>query len=109
MVLIGVLVALKAIGKVISMPVMLGFILLAGTVVNNAILLLDQINLGRKSGLAINKAVHEAVNIRFRPIMMTALSDVAGTTPLAFELALGSERFSPLAVTVIGGILTQLF
>ncbi len=109
LVLIGVLIALKLSGKVISMPVMLGFILLAGTVVNNAILLIDQINLGRQDSLPINKAVHEAVDIRFRPIMMTALSDVAGMTPLASELALGSERFSPLAVTVIGGILAATF
>jgi len=49
------------------------------------------------------------VKARFRPIMMTALSDVAGMLPLALQLALGAERFSPLAITVIGGILAATF
>lgn len=109
LVLIGVITALKISGKVISMPVILGFILLAGTVVNNAILLLDTINANRSQGLGVTQAIRAGVKSRFRPIMMTALSDVAGMTPLALELALGSERFSPLAVTVIGGILAATF
>ncbi|SFR17725.1 efflux RND transporter permease subunit [Desulfoscipio geothermicus] len=46
----------------------------------------------------------EAVAARYRPIIMTALSDVAGMLPLALELSLGAERFSPLATVVIGGI-----
>ncbi len=109
LVLIGVVTALKISGKVISMPVLLGLILLAGTVVNNAILLLDAIGINRREGADIHAAIRGAVESRFRPIMMTALSDVAGMTPLALELALGSERFSPLAVTIIGGILAATF
>ncbi|MDI6705365.1 MAG: efflux RND transporter permease subunit [Bacillota bacterium] len=107
--LIGVVMALRIAGKVISMPVMLGFILLAGTVVNNAILLLDAINMNREQGVGVKEAIRKGVETRFRPIMMTALSDVAGMLPLALELALGSERFSPLAVTIIGGILAATF
>ncbi len=109
LVLVGVAAALKISGKVISMPVILGLILLAGTVVNNAILLLDAININRRQGAGTAQAIRAAVENRFRPIMMTALSDVAGMTPLALELALGSERFSPLAVTIIGGILAATF
>ncbi len=109
LVLIGVVTALKISGKVISMPVLLGLILLAGTVVNNAILLLDAIRINRAGGTSLHAAIRGAVESRFRPIMMTALSDVAGMMPLALELALGSERFSPLAVTIIGGILAATF
>jgi multidrug efflux pump subunit AcrB len=92
-----------------SMPVLLGLILLAGTVVNNSILLVDSINGERTKGASINAAVEEGIRSRFRPIMMTALSDVVGMIPLALQLALGSERFSPLAITVIGGILAATF
>jgi len=104
-VLIGVAPALFLTGKTVSMPVLLGFILLAGTVVNNAILLVEHITAGRERGKPRAAAIIEAVQVRFRPIMMTAFSDVAGMLPLALELSLGSERFSPLAITVIGGIL----
>lgn len=104
MVAIGVAPALGLTGRVISMPVLLGIILLAGTVVNNSILLVDAINDHRQKGFEIREAIELAIRARFRPIMMTALSDVVGMLPLAMQLALGSERFSPLAVTVIGGI-----
>ncbi|MDF2533659.1 MAG: AcrB/AcrD/AcrF family protein, partial [Clostridia bacterium] len=89
----------------ISMPVLLGFILLAGTVVNNAILLIDFAISFREKGYSIEESLVEGVKARFRPIMMTALSDVAGMLPLAMQLALGAERFSPLAITVTGGII----
>ncbi|MDW7667927.1 MAG: efflux RND transporter permease subunit [Bacillota bacterium] len=105
LVVIGVAPALGLTGKFMSMPVLLGLILLAGTVVNNSILLVDSINTERNKGTSINDAVEEGIRSRFRPIMMTALSDVVGMMPLALQLALGSERFSPLAITVIGGIL----
>lgn len=109
LVLIGIAPALKLSHKYISMPVVLGFILLAGTVVNNSILVIDQAIKGKLSGLTTNEAVIAAIKIRYRPIMMTALSDVVGMLPLAFQLALGSERFSPLAITIIGGMLSATF
>ncbi|MDK2815837.1 MAG: hypothetical protein PWR22_466 [Moorella sp. (in: firmicutes)] len=104
-IVIGVALALLYSGKPVSLPVMFGFILLAGTVVNNAILLVDYILRAREQGADRETAVIQSVKTRFRPIMMTALSDVVGMLPLALEWALGSERFSPLATTVIGGIL----
>jgi len=109
LVVIGVAPALGLTGKYMSMPVLLGMILLAGTVVNNSILLVDSINSERNKGASLNDAVEEGIRSRFRPIMMTALSDVVGMMPLALQLALGSERFSPLAITVIGGILAATF
>lgn len=109
LVVIGVAPALGLTGKYISMPVMLGFILLAGTVVNNAILLIEYILLKREEGLEMYEAIVAAVRARYRPIMMTALSDVSGMLPLAMQLALGSERFSPLAIAVTGGMLAATF
>lgn len=105
LIIIGVAPALGITGKYISMPVLLGFVLLAGTVVNNSILLVDHTNNLRKEGLGIDDSLIKAVSGRYRPIMMTALSDIAGMLPLALELALGAERFSPLAIAVIGGML----
>lgn len=109
LVVIGIAPALGMTGKYISMPVLLGFILLVGTVVNNAILLVEFINERKKEGIELNEAIFQAVKQRFRPIMMTALSDVTGMIPLAAQLALGSERFSPLAIAVIGGMVAATF
>ena len=112
--LIGVFAALKIAGKPVSMPVMVGMILLAGTVVNNAIILIEFIRQKREAGVNRRKALVESVRTRFRPIMMTSLSTIVGMIPLAAEWALGSERFSPLATAVIGGMtaatmLTMIF
>lgn len=70
-------------------------------------MLVDSTNSLRKKGLGIDESLIQSVKNRYRPIMMTTLSDVAGMLPLAFELALGAERFSPLAITVIGGMLAS--
>ena len=107
--LIGVALALLFTDKYVSMPVLLALILLAGTVINNAILLVDFIIKQRKQGKNGDEAILDAVRLRFRPIMMTALSDVAGMMPLALELALGSEKLSPLSIGIIGGITASTF
>ena len=106
MVMIGVSLSLLFTNKAVSMPVMLGLILLVGTVVNNSIMLIDFIIRARRDGKPRFEAIIDSVRIRFRPIMMTAMSQLAGTFPLATGMALGSERFAPLATAVIGGILT---
>jgi multidrug efflux pump subunit AcrB len=107
LVLIGVSIALALAGKFISMSVMLGLILLVGIVVNNAILLVDFILEHRAEGESRRQAVFEAVRVRFRPIMMTSLSTIMGMVPLALEWALGAERFSPMAIAVIGGLIAS--
>lgn len=109
LVITGVAGALFLAGKTISMPVLLGLILLVGTVVRNSIVLVDYTLQTRSQGIERNTAVIDSVKVRFRPIMMTALSNVVGMLPLALEVALGAERFSPLAIAVIGGILTATF
>ena len=103
---IGVGAALLLAGKYVSMPALLGIILLIGIVVNNAIILLDLARSRIQSGLSPDQAVLEAVDIRFRPIMMTGLSTIAGMAPLAMETAVGAERFSPIATVIIGGVIT---
>ncbi|NOY92671.1 MAG: efflux RND transporter permease subunit [Deltaproteobacteria bacterium] len=103
----GVSLALWLVGKPVSMPVMVGLVLLVGTVVNNSILLVDLIRKRQEEGMERREAIREGVRRRFRPIMMTSLSTVIGMLPLAMELALGAERFSPLATAVIGGLLAS--
>ena len=107
--LAGVGGALWLMGKPVSMPVMVGLILLVGTVVNNAILLIDFIRQARERGAERRDAIEQSVAVRFRPIMMTALSTIVGMLPLAAEWALGAERFSPLAIAVIGGLIAATF
>ncbi|ADH86814.1 efflux RND transporter permease subunit [Desulfurivibrio alkaliphilus] len=104
---IGVAAALTLAGKYLSMPALLGIVLLVGIVVNNSIILADFILARRRQGMPLDQAVPAAVAARFRPVMMTALSTVAGMLPLALELAVGSERFSPIATVIIGGILAS--
>jgi multidrug efflux pump subunit AcrB len=102
--LVGVVGALALAGLPISAPVMLGMILLAGIVVNNGILLVEYIELRRKTGLEPVAAILEAAPLRVRPILMTVGTTVVGMLPLALNPAEGAELMSPLAVAVIGGL-----
>jgi multidrug efflux pump subunit AcrB len=83
---------------------MLGVILLAGIVVNNAILLVEYTESGRRRGLTRAEAVIEAGTIRLRPIVMTTLTTVCGMLPLALGIGQGSELMQPLAIAVVGGL-----
>ncbi|GAB6097442.1 efflux RND transporter permease subunit [Desulfatiferula olefinivorans] len=89
------------------MPAAMGLVLLGGIVVNNAILLMDFIGSARQKGTDVNTAIEEAIGRRTRPILMTALSTIAGMLPVAFESAVGLERLSPLAVVAIAGLLVS--
>lgn len=88
----------------ISVIVFMGFIILAGIVVKNGIILVDYINTGRKHGLSMVDAMIEAGKVRIRPILMTTLCTLLGLLPMAFSTGEGSEIRAPLAVTVIGGL-----
>ena len=103
----GVAAGLHLTGKPVSMPVMVGLVLLVGIVVNNSIILIDVIRQQREAGLGRRAAIRIGVKTRFRPILMTSLSTMVGMVPLAAEWALGAERFSPLATAVIGGLLAS--
>ncbi len=92
--LAGGLWGLLLFNKSMSMNAAMGFILLAGTIVNNSILLLDFIIESRKRGAPRNLAVIRSVKTRTRPILMTVTSTVIGLTPLVMEWAVGLERLS---------------
>jgi multidrug efflux pump subunit AcrB len=91
------------------MPAAMGMILLSGIVVNNSIMLVDFIETARISGTTIQAAIEDAIRRRTRPILMTALSTIAGMFPIAAEMAVGLERLSPLAVVAIAGLLVSTF
>ena len=103
--LIGVSIGLNVADLPVSMPVWLGLIMLAGIVVNNAIVLVEYIEIQRDAGNLKFDAIIKAVSVRFRPIMMTTLTTVFGMLPLAMALGEGSEMLQPLAVTIISGLL----
>jgi HAE1 family hydrophobic/amphiphilic exporter-1 len=87
--------------------VFIGLILLAGIVVNNAIVLIDLINKLRMRGMNKFDAILEAGHTRLRPIMMTTLTTTLGLLPLALGIGEGAELRAPMAITVIGGLLVS--
>ena len=103
--LIGAVWALWATGSTISVVVFIGLILLAGIVVNNAIVLVDLINQLREKGMPKKEAIMEAGRLRLRPILMTTLTTTLGLLPLALGIGEGAEIRAPMAITVIGGLL----
>jgi HAE1 family hydrophobic/amphiphilic exporter-1 len=104
---IGVAIALWLTDTRLSVIVFIGLIMLAGIVVNNAIVLVDLINQLRERGMERFAAIKEAAHLRLRPIMMTTLTTLLGLLPMAFGLGEGSEMRTPMAITVIGGLLTS--
>ncbi len=104
---IGVVATLWLAGVTISIVVLIGAILLAGIVVNNAIILVDYTNQLRRDGMAKLEALRQAGRVRLRPILMTTATTVLGLLPMALGLGEGSELRSPMALTVIGGLLTS--
>ena len=101
----GALWGLLVFGKPMSMPAIMGLILLGGTVVNNSILLLDFVRQVQAEGQERDEAIVEAVRLRLRPVLMTTVSTVLGLSPLVFEMAVGLERMSPLGIAAATGLL----
>jgi len=105
--LIGVALALYLTGLVLSVVVLIGGVILAGIVVNNSIVLIDFTNQLRGQGKDKFQAIQEACAVRLRPILMTTSTTVLGLLPMAVSLGEGSELRVPMAVTVIGGLMTS--
>lgn len=106
--LIGVLAALALFEVRLSVVVLIGAVLLAGIVVNNAIILVDTTNrLRREEGFPKIQALQRAGELRLRPILMTTATTVLGLLPMALGLGEGSELRAPMALTVIGGLLSS--
>jgi multidrug efflux pump subunit AcrB len=72
--------------------------------VNNAIVLVEQIEIERKAGLLLNKAISHAARLRLRPILMTTITTVVGMLPLSIGLGDGAEMLQPLAVVIVWGL-----
>lgn len=105
--LVGAVLALLLTRAPVSVVVFIGLILLVGLVVKNAIILIDKVNQLREEGVAKREALVEGARSRLRPIMMTTLCAVFGFLPLALAFGEGAEVRSPMATTVIGGLLVS--
>jgi HAE1 family hydrophobic/amphiphilic exporter-1 len=101
---LGTVVALWVLGISLSVVVFLGMIMLAGIVVNNAIVLVDYINTLRLRGMERAEAIVTAGSVRLRPILMTTATTVLGLTPMALGLGDGAEIRTPMAIAVISGL-----
>lgn len=107
--LVGVLWIFFLTGTTLSVASFLGVIMLAGIVVNNGIVMIDYINQLRKKGMDIMEATIEGATVRLRPVLITSLTTVFAMVPMAVSRAEGSETMSPLALTVIGGLMAASF
>lgn len=101
----GSLFGLWATGTHVSVVVFIGLIMLAGIVVNNAIVLIDRINQLRAAGSEKTLAIKQACEQRLRPIVMTTLTTILGLLPMAIGMGDGAEVRTPMAITVIFGLL----
>jgi HAE1 family hydrophobic/amphiphilic exporter-1 len=105
--LVGAVAALLVTNSSISVVVFIGLIMLAGIVVNNAIVLIDLVNQLRERGTELRESIMEAGRARLRPIVMTTLTTVLGLLPMALGIGEGAEIRAPMAITVIGGLLVS--
>lgn len=106
---IGAILALALTNTPLSIYGMLGLVVLIGLVTKNAILLVDFANDALKEGKSVDDALKQAVRIRFRPIIMTALSIIIGMLPVALTKGAGAELRNGLAWTIIGGMIFSTF
>lgn len=101
---VGVVLGLGLTGHHLSVPALIGAIMLVGIVLNNSIVLVDYINTLRRRGYDLREAILEAGPVRLRPILMTALTTILALLPLAFGTGEGSEGQAPMAVVVAFGL-----
>jgi HAE1 family hydrophobic/amphiphilic exporter-1 len=105
--LVGAVLALFITGTTVNVVAFIGVIMLAGIVVNNAIVLVDLINQLQAQGMEKISAIIEAGTARLRPILMTTLTTALGLLPMAIGIGEGAEVRTPMAITVIGGLLVS--
>lgn len=105
--IIGGVLALWLTGHTLNIYSMIGLVLLVGLVAKNSILLVDLTNQLRAKGMGIDDALREACPIRLRPVLMTSLTIILALLPAALGLGAGAETNGPLAVAVIGGMITS--
>ena len=100
----GAIFALAITGKTLNIMSFIGLIMLVGTVVNNAIVLIDYIHILLQREMSIIDAVMAAGRQRLRPVLMTTLTTIFGMLPMAISTSTGSELWSPLSIAIIGGL-----
>lgn len=101
----GGLFALYFTGNEVSVVAMIGFVMLAGIIVNNGIVMVDFINQLRRGGMEKKDAIIESGKTRLRPILMTALTTILSMSTMAVGLGEGSEMIQPMAIVTVGGLL----
>lgn len=92
-------------GSEVSVIAMIGFVMLAGIIVNNGIVLVDYINQLRASGVEKYEAIVQAGRIRLRPILMTAITTILGLVPMLVTNDSGSDMMKPMSIVVVGGLI----
>ncbi len=105
----GVAIALLATGTPLSMTAYIGIVLLVGVVVNNAIVLIDYINIQRDRGVALFEAVVDSCQQRLRPVLITTMTTILGMLPMAMSQGEGSAMWQPMGITVCGGLSVSTF
>ena len=105
--LLGGMIALVATGQYLSVPASIGFIALLGIAVLNGVVMVTYFNELIKKGESMNDVIHRGCERRLRPVLMTALITILGMIPLLFSTGPGSEIQRPLAIVVVGGIITS--
>ena len=103
---VGAAVALFIGGEGLNSMSLIGLVILVGIAVNDAIVKVDFINQMRRSGMVLRQAILEAGRVRLRPIVMTTVTTVLGLTPMALGIGRGADLRAPLAVAVIGGLIS---
>jgi hydrophobic/amphiphilic exporter-1 (mainly G- bacteria), HAE1 family len=106
---VGAILGLVVTGTSVSVVVFIGLILLVGIVVNNAIVLIDRVNQLREAGQSKRDALLQGASQRLRPILMTTMTTILGLLPMAIGLGEAAELRTPMAITVIGGLLVSTF
>jgi HAE1 family hydrophobic/amphiphilic exporter-1 len=104
---IGGVVSLWLFGHTLNIYSMIGLVLLIGLVAKNSILLVDLANQRRAQGMGVDEALADACPIRMRPVLMTSLTLILALLPASFGLGAGAETNAPLAIAVIGGMITS--
>ena len=101
----GGFLGLYVTGSEVSVIAMIGFVMLAGIIVNNGIVIIDYMNQLRESGIEKRQAILTAGRTRLRPVLMTALTTILALSTMVFSSDMGAEMARPMAVVTIGGLL----
>ncbi len=107
--IVGVILALLVTGQPVSLPVLVGFIMLGGIAVNNGIVMVDYVNQLKRRGVEKREALLQACTVRLRPVLITAFTTILGMMPMALSISEGAEMRAPMAIAVIGGLTATTF